>query len=199
MKSESMIFDFKTVILLATEIASRMNFLGYDTTYSVSLTEFSGPTVSSAIRGNTEKEGYYIVEHGMFHDARKGFEVNFTIGVPSLEHGYVSEWVKANISRIRVRDGLEIWETLYSVPTLEVYADHFEETANFYGQIPKMKNAFDRSLKNVKADMDGLIRLCQENPKNLKKIEDADCSIEEFNNLLVEMVEAFHSSGHLSR
>lgn len=185
MKSESMIFDFKTVILFATEIASRMNFLGYDTTYSVSMTEFSGPTISSAIRGNTEKEGYYIVEHGIFHDAHKGFEVNFTIGLPSLEHGYVSEWVEAKINRIRVRDGLEINETLYSVPKLEVYADRFEESAAFYSAIPELKKHFDFTVKNVKADMDGLIRLFWDD--NLKKIEAADCSIEEFNNLLVEL------------
>ena len=186
MKSESMIFDFKTVILLATEIASRMNFLGYDTTYSVSMTEFSGPTISSAIRGkNAEKEGYYIVEHGIFHDAHKGFEVNFTIGLPSEEGEYISEWVEAKINRIRLRDLLQINETLYSVPKLEVYADRFEESAAFYSAIPELKKHFDFAVKNVLADMNGLVRLFWDD--NLKKIEDADCSIEEFNNLLVEL------------
>lgn len=189
MKNESMIFDFKAVILFATEIASRMNFLGYDTTYSVSLTEFSGPTISSAIRGkNTEKEGYYIVEHGMFHDAHKGFAVNFTVGLPSEKGEYISEWVKAEINRIRVRDLLETNETLYCIPMVEVYAERFdEETAAFYSAIPELKKHFNFTVKNVKADMNGLVRMFWDDSRNLKKIEDADCSIEEFNNLLVEL------------
>lgn len=184
---KNMIFNFNTVVLFATEIASRMNFLGYDTTYSVAMTEFSGPTISSAIRGNTEKEGYYIVEHGMFHDAHKGFEVNFTIGLPDAEGGYCSEWVKAKINRIRLRDCLEINETLYSVPSLEVYSERFGETAAFYSAIPELTKHFDFTVKNVKGDMDGLIDLFWGHKRNLSKIEDADCPIEEFNNLLVEL------------
>jgi hypothetical protein len=184
---KNMIFNFSAVVLFATEIAKRMNFLGYDTTYSVSLTEFSGPTISSAIRGNTEKEGYYIVEHGMFHDVHKGFEVNFTIGLPSAESEYISEWVKAKINRIRLRDCLEINETLYSVPSLEVYSERFGETAAFYAEISQLTKHFDFTVKNVKGDMDGLIDLFWGDKRNLSKIEDADCPIEEFNNLLVEL------------
>jgi hypothetical protein len=188
------IFNFNTVVLFATEIAKRMNFLGYDTTYSVSLTEFSGPTISAAIRGkNTEKEGYYIVEHGMFHDVHKGFEVNFTIGLPSAEGGYISEWVKAKINRIRLRGDLEINETLYSVPSLEVYSERFGETAAFYGAIPELTKHFDFTVKNVKADMDGLIDLFWRPWSFLTKIEDADCPIEEFNNLLVELGDSVSS------
>ena len=187
------IFNFNTVVLFATEIAKRMNHLGYDTTYSVSLTEFSGPTISAAVRGNTEKEGYYIVEHGMFHDAHKGLEVNFTIGLPSPEGEYISEWVKAKINRIRLRGDLEINETLYSVPSLEVYSDRFQETAAFYGAIPQLTKDFDFAVKNVKADMDGLIDLFWGHKRNLSKIEDADCPIEEFNNLLVELGDTYSS------
>jgi hypothetical protein len=187
MNNKNMIFNFNTVVLFATEIAKRMNHLGYDTTYSVSLTEFSGPTISAAVRGNTAMEGYYIVEHGMFHDAHKGFEVNFTIGLPNTEGGYISEWVKARINRIRLRDRLEINDTLYSVPTLEVYSERVGETAAFYSAIPELTKHFDFTVKNVKADMDGLIDLFWGHKKNLSKIEDADCPIEEFNNLLFEL------------
>jgi hypothetical protein len=181
------IFNLNTVVLFATEIAKRMNFLGYDTTYSVAMTEFSGPTISAAIRGNTEKEGYYIVEHGMFHDVHKGFEVNFTIGLPDAESGWSSEWVSAKINRIRLRDCLEINETLYSVPSLEVYSERFGGTYAFYSAIPTLTKDFDFTVKNVKADMDGLIDLFWGHKSLLTKIEDADCAIEEFNNLLVEL------------
>jgi len=190
---KSMIFNFNTVVLFATEIAKRMNFLGYDTTYSVSMTEFSGPTISAAIRGNTEKEGWYIVEHGMFHDAHKGFEVNFTIGLPSAEGEYISEWVKAKINRIRLRDCLEINETLYSVPTLEVYSERFGGTYAFYSAIPTLTKHFDFTVKNVKGDMDGLIDLFWGQKGLLSKIEDPDCAIEEFNNLLVELGDSVSS------
>jgi len=185
---KQMIFDFEAVILFATEVAKRMNHLGYDTTYSVSLTEFSGPTISAAVRGNNaEGEGYYIVEHGMFHDAHKGFEVNFTIGLPNPENGYVSEWVSAKINRIRLRDSLEINETLYHIPTMEVYSERFGGTYAFYAAIPTLTKHFDFTVKNVKADMDGLINLFWGHKSLLTKIEDADCPIEEFNNLLVEL------------
>jgi hypothetical protein len=187
------IFNLSTVHLFATEIAKRMNFLGYDTTYSVSLTEFSGPTISAAIRGNTEKEGWYIVEHGMFHDARKGFEVNFTIGLPSPEGDYISEWVSAKITRIRLRDYLETEGTLYSVPTLEVYSERFGETAAFYSAIPTLTKHFDVTVENVKADMDSLINLFWGQKSLLSKIEDPDCAIEEFNNLLVELGDSVSS------
>jgi len=193
MNNKNMIFNFNTVVLFATEIAKRMNHLGYDTTYSVSLTEFSGPTISAAIRGNTEKEGWYIVEHGMFHDTRKGFEVNFTIGLPSPEGEYISEWVKAKINRIRIRDYLETEGTLYSVPTLEVYSERFGETAAFYSAIPQLTKHFDFTVKNVKSDMDGLINLFWGQKGLLTKIEDADCAIEEFNNLLVELGDTYSS------
>lgn len=193
MNDKSTIFNFSAVRLFATEIAKRMNFLGYDTTYSVAMTEFSGPTISAAIRGNTEKEGYYIVEHGMFHDARKGFEVNFTISLPSPEGGYITEWVSAKINRIRLRDYLETEETLYSVPTLEVYSERFGETAAFYSAIPTLTKHFDFTVKNVKADMDSLINLFWGQKSLLSKIEDPDCAIEEFNNLLVELGDSVSS------
>ena len=191
MKNKSMMFDFNTIVLFAREITSRMNFLGYDTTFTVSMGEFGGPTVKGAMNGNMETEGFYIAEAGMFHNIYKGFKVNFTISVPK-EGEYVYHWVKADINKVCVRDGLETWDTLYSVEAAEVYGEQFMETVDFYSMVPSMKDAFEFTMKNVKADMDGLIQLCQKDPRNLKKIEDPECCVEEFNNLLIEMVKSLN-------
>lgn len=188
MSRQSANFDFQTLVLFAEDIAARMNFEGYDTTYTVSVTEFSGPTVNAARRGENERDGYWIVEHGRFHNTRKGISVSFTLGLPTNEE-FCENWLGAKIEGIYVRDGLELGETMYSFPASDhMAAEDVGQTTAFYKQVSEMYETFAFTVKNVKIDMDGLIRLCQENPKRLTKIEDPDCSIEEFNNLLVEMV-----------